>query len=152
MNTLIKVGLFGVAAYIAYKQGWLAKLGIGAETPATTTARTGGILTTAGGVETPLTGPAPTLDGLYTRMVALAAKNGVTTTGPDGWNYYLNETGLVSGLPDPLEVFPGVDRTQPMTSAEYWAGMSAWLARNKGLSGPGIFGGLAGLIYCGGLC
>lgn len=150
-NTLIKVGLFGAAAYIAYKQGWLAKLGIGTEQPATTTIQTGGVLTTAGGVETQLIGPAVTLDGLYNRMVALASKAGITTTGPDGWTYYLAETGLVSGLPDPAQVFPGVDRSVAMTPPQYWAGMSAWLKANKGFSGLGIFGGLAGLIY-GGLC
>jgi hypothetical protein len=147
VNTLIKVGLFGAAAYLIYKQGWLAQFGIGTA-PATTPATA-----TTAATTTPAAAAAPSaLDTLYTAMVAAATAGGISTTGPDGWNYYLVQGGYPSPAPDPADVFPGVDRSIPMTSAQYWAGMSAWLQKNKGMSGVGIFGGLAGLIYCGGLC
>jgi hypothetical protein len=115
--------------------------------PATSTTSVTASTTTAA----PAT-PAPSaLDSLYTAMVAAATAAGISSTGPDGWNVYLVQAGYPSPAPDPADVFPGVDRSIAMTSAQYWAGMSAWLQKNKGMSG-GIFGGLAGLIYCGGLC
>lgn len=107
--------------------------------------------TTAAATTTTTTTTASTLDVLYTAMEKAATAAGVTLSGPDGWNVYLVQAGYPSPAPDPADVFPGVDRSIPMTSAAYWAGMSAWLKANKGMSG-GIFDGLAGLVYCRGLC
>lgn len=71
------------------------------------------------------------------------------TAVPDVFNYYLEQiipnapaSSPAGWPPDVLQVFPGVDRTQPMSLTTYWQGMSGYLASKLGLSGLGIFAGL----------
>ncbi len=103
-----------------------------------------------GTIQPPAGNPAPpapvttgfnSLSAIYARMAASAHANGATSVGlsPDAWNFYLQsviDPGIT--LPDPMLVFPGVDRSKAMTVAQYWAGMSAWLNKNAGLSGLGL--------------
>jgi hypothetical protein len=79
-----------------------------------------------------------TLAAIYQRLVQAAQAAGVTSTGvgPDSWNYYLAAVSDITP-PDPLTVFPGVDRTKPMTSATYWSAMSGFLTKNMGMTGLG---------------
>lgn len=145
MNTLIKVGLFGGAAWLAYEQGWLAKLGIGTET------------TTKPIASTLALPPGPvgynSLDAIYPRMVT-AAKAPAEGLNADEWGFFLAQSSNVTP-PDPMDVFssiPGFDRAQKMTAVEYWALMAPYLKSKMGLSGVGVFGGLAGYVMCGGRC
>jgi hypothetical protein len=146
MNTLIKVGLIGGAAYLVYKQGWLAQLGIGAPAPAAAQPSTG----------VPAPGPVGynTLDAIYGRMVTAAAAPSAGYNA-DQWNYFLAQVSNITP-PDVMDVFssvPGFDRSKNLMSAmEYWAVMAPYLKSKMGLSGLGIFGGLAGYVMCGGRC
>ena len=98
----------------------------------------------------------PSLDSLYTQMkTSVVAHGDPNFTGsndqmagtPYHWNVYL---GLVlpsgDAAPDPAVVFPGVDLTQPMTAATYWAGMGPALAKAYGLSGLGVYAGLGAYL------
>jgi len=153
----MKVGLFGAALYLAYSQGWLSFLGLGtAAAPATGTPATAGSTPLAVGVPTPIpvsTSPAPvnassTLDALYTKMVTAAKAAGTTSTGVDGWGYYLNNSGITA--PDPIPAFsaaiPNFDRSQNFTAPAYWAIMAPALRSQLGLSGLGVYGGLGALM------
>jgi LDH2 family malate/lactate/ureidoglycolate dehydrogenase len=154
-STFMKVGLFGAALYLAYSQGWLSFLGIGtaAAVPATGTPATANPL--AVGVPTPTpvsTSPVnvpSTLDSAYAKMVAAATAAGTTSTGVDGWGYYLNNSGAGITSPDPIPAFsaaiPNFDRSQNFTAPQYWAIMAPALRSQLGLSGLGIYGGLGAL-------
>lgn len=60
-------------------------------------------------------------------------QNGMITASFDVFNYYLAQ---VSGItpPDANQVL-GATTVPTLTLEQYWSGMSAWLAANKGLSG-----------------
>lgn len=142
-GALIKIGVFGAVAYYAYTQGWLSFLGLGTSTASSSA----GTTTTA--VTTPLvSSPASNqLDTLYTKMVNAATAAGTTSTGVDGWGYYLNQ---FTTAPDPMPAFqaqnPNFDRSQNMTAAQYWAVIAPVLKTQLGLSGLGLYGGLGDLI------
>ena len=95
-----------------------------------------------------------TLDAIYGRMVTAAAAPG-EGYGADQWNYFLAQVSNITP-PDPTDVFssvPGFDRSKNLMSAmEYWAVMAPYLKSKMGLSGLGVFGGLAGYVMCGGRC
>ena len=55
---------------------------------------------------------------------------------------YLKLNSNVASPPDPPTVFPDQSRETLMTSAQYWAGMSQYLARTMGMKGLGFYGGL----------
>jgi hypothetical protein len=128
---IIKIGLVAAAAYLAYKQGWLSSLGIGAPVAAAT--------------PLPVT-PAPnpnaivgtnTLAGIYARLVAKAPAGSM---GVDAWNTYL--APLLPGggpAPDPMPIFtaavPGFSRSQPLTAGQYWQYMGPAIGTQYGLSG-----------------
>jgi hypothetical protein len=89
------------------------------------------------------------LDAIYQRLVAAAIAGGINPAvgvGPDGWNFYLNlpTVSTIVTAPDPMTVFPGIDRSKAMTAVQYWSGMSDYLHKNNGLNGlRGIGLGLA---------
>ena len=163
---LIKLGIAGGALYYAYKQGWLAFLGLGTGTGTPTS--TGG--TPAGsGTGTPAPTPpvppvapaapsgppAPSLTSLYTQLVnAVGPAQGAQLAsggqrfGPDDYNSILMGIYPAAGpLPDPNSLFAdtGWSRPSAMTIAGYWSKTSQWLQQNKGLSGVNGYSGLAGL-------
>jgi hypothetical protein len=134
---LIKIGAIGGALFLAYRQGWLAFLGLG---PAPAAPATAALAPNPNAI----TG-ANTLDGIYQRMVAAAP------SGPhsiDEWDVYLKQTDNIAP-PDPMPLFtaavPGFDRSQQVTAAQYWGVMAPALKTQLGLSGLGTYGGLAAL-------
>ncbi len=139
-STLVKVGLFGGAAYLAYRYYFA---------PSTSPAPSA--LHTSTGAA-PSNTPAPaSLDAIYSKMVAEAAKEGVGADGAglDAWNVYLIRGGGPSPAPAPEDVFAGVSgeaRTRKYTAAEYWGGMAPYLKAKGGFAGLGLFGSLC----CGG--
>jgi len=136
MGEVVKWGLLAVAGYFIYQ-----KFFAGAAATATTS-------TTPA---TPATAATPTstfntLDAIYSRMVAAAtADKAASTLSADAWNVYLKLNSNITP-PDPTAVFPGQDRTTLMTSAQYWASMSPYLAKNMGMSGLGFYGGLGAFM------
>jgi hypothetical protein len=140
---LIKVGLIAGAAYLAYRQGWLSMLGIGAPTAAAAAPAAASPAAPATPVN-PITG-ANTLDGIYQRMIASA---GSISQGVDAWNSYLATAGNLTP-PDPMPIFtaavPGFDRSQLLTGPQYWAVMAPALKSQLGLSGLGFYGGLGAI-------
>ena len=147
----IKVGLFGAALYVAYTQGWLSFLGLGTAAAVSSAATTGTAAT--GAVANPPVASVPvvpvrSLDSIYQDMVAKATAAGTSSTGVDGWGYYLNQTGVAA--PDPIPAFsaaiPNFDRSQNFTAPQYWAIMAPVLKTQLGLSGLGIYGGLGALM------
>jgi len=157
-NTLLKVALFGGAAYLAYEFGWLSFLGLSptattastAPTPTATTSTTAPVTTATTTTAPPIVG-ANSLDGIYAQLVSAANAPAAGLTA-DQWNYYLAPL-LPSGVvpPDPMSVFPqavsGFARTQLLSAAQYWSVMAPWLKSNAGLSGLGIYG--LGLMWRG---
>lgn len=137
----IKIGLIGAAAYLAYKQGWLSMLGIGAPAAAVV-------------APVPVVVPNPntitgsnSLDSIYTRI---ATASGLPAAGltVDTWGWYLNNELAAVGkvAPDPMGPFtaavPNFDRAQLITGPQYWAVMAPALKLQLGLSGLGFYGGL----------
>ena len=144
-NTLIKVAAVGAAAYVAYTQGWLSFLGIGtaaATAPATTTPAA---TTPAAATPSPnaISG-ANSLAGIQAHAIALANAPAAGLTA-DQWGYYLNEVlnPLNMVAPDPMPLFtaaaPGFDRSQVLTSGQYWAVMLPALKSQLGLTGLGLY-------------
>lgn len=93
----------------------------------------------------------PSLATIWANAQAAAApdanliRNGGSMT-PYQWNYYISYVQpsaptAFSGVwpPDPGPVFPGVDLTQPMSAATYWASMQ------KAMAAGGLSGLLAGM-------
>ena len=148
---LIKVGAVAVAAYVAYTQGWLSSLGIG--TPASTGAPVASATPAAASVPATPTpdqsaasvasnASAQGLDAIYTAMLKLATDAGTTSTGVDGWGYYLTDAvpGMVA--PDPIAdlsaAAPNFDRSQNFSASQYWAMMGPALGAKLGLHGLGL--------------
>jgi len=141
IGEIIKWGLIGVAAYWVYTNFFSGTVAT-TTTPATTPPATTPAATTPASA----TSSFNTLDAIYSRMVAAAtADKAANTLTADQWNVYL---GLSSNItpPAPGDVFGDAYRANPsallMTSAQYWSGMSAYLAKNMGMSGLGFYGGL----------
>ena len=84
---------------------------------------------------------APAIDyaGIYSRLVAAAAADTANFTGSgdnltgayDHWNYWLQR--VMVNPPDATKVFPGVDFSQPVTAATFWAAVQAYIAVPAGL-------------------
>ena len=138
----IKLGLFGAAAYVAYTQGWLSFLGIGAATPA---APATPVVPTAPDPNK-ITG-ANTLDGIFARLKTTAPSGNHNV---DQWNYWLASAGNLTP-PDPMPIFqaavPGFDRSQDLTASQYWAVMAPALKTQLGLSGLGVYGDLGRMMW-----
>ncbi len=147
-DTLIIIGVAGVAAYFAWPYLF----------PATTATPTSTPTPTSAPSPTPTPAPssssasaASTLDTLYTTMLAnISATTDINFTGTGaslaGSAYHFNTyLGLIySGvIPDPAVVFGSEAAADaPMTATAYWALMAPALqAANPGLTGYG-FGGL----------
>jgi hypothetical protein len=138
-NTLVKVGLFGGAAFVAWKAGWLDFI-----MPKTTPATPAPAAPNPNAIQ-----GANTLDGIYARLAA-AAPSG--SHGVDEWNAYLASV-MPSDFtpPDPMPIFQaavsGFDRSQNLTAGQYWNVMAPWLKKEKGLSGlgPRGLGWMAGM-------
>ena len=93
--------------------------------------------------------PAPSLAALYSNILGGASTDPNFTGAGDSlsssayrWGTYLNIALEPSGIPAPAlsTAFPGVDLSQPMTAAQFWAGMGPALTAQSGLSG--FFAGL----------
>ena len=130
-----------------------------AAAPSTTQTPTGTVTTvasqTTGNPATATSGPtASSLESMYTQIITQAAPDPNFTGSGDAmagtpyhWNVYLAlvlPTG--DATPDLGTVFPGVDLTQPMTAATYWAGMGPAIGKAYGLSGYGIRAGLGAYL------
>jgi hypothetical protein len=138
-NNMVKIALIGGAAYLAYRQGWLSFLGVG--TPKS--------VSSAPSVPTPAPDPnaitgANTVAGVQARTIA-AAKAPSTGLSIDEWGYFLNNVLAPLGkqAPDPMPLFsavaPGFDRSQVITSGQYWAVMAPALKSQLGLTGLGLY-------------
>jgi hypothetical protein len=100
---------------------------------------------------TPASTPSgPSLDSLYTQLKTSATGDANFTGSGDAlsgtpyhWQFYVNalEPGNTLNL---TTAFPGVDLTQPMTAATFWAGAGPALGAEYGLTGYGL-GMYAGL-------
>jgi hypothetical protein len=98
------------------------------------------------------------LDSIYAALKAAAASDpnftgtgDALTSSPYRWNFYLQRVlpgatmdTPVSNTPDLNATFPGVDLSQNMTAAVYWAGMSNALGATQGVSG--FLAGLGALV------
>jgi hypothetical protein len=137
MGTVLKVGLFGGAAFLAYKYFFAV--------PAATAPPAN---PPPGGGTTPPANPPPAsfndLAHLFDRLKGLVDAAKVDTATPDEFNVYYTQAGGPGPAPDPIQVF---GNRAPMTLFTYWAGMSDWLATNKGLTGFGVYAGLGRLAY-----
>ncbi len=133
-SSVVKIGLLGGAAFLAYRFYFspsTAAVKSPAATPATVVPA----------------GSPHKLDDIYSKMVAAAAAEGVGADGAglDAWNVYLIRGGGPSPAPSPEDVFgslSGADRTRKYPAAEYWAGMAPWLKAQGGYAGLGLFGSL----------
>lgn len=139
---LIKVGLVAGAAYLAYSQGWLSFLGIGAAPAAVAPAA-------PAAPAAPIITGANTVDGVSAKLIQ-------ANTGPssvDEWGYFLNQilSPLGKTAPDPGPIFtaavPGFDRSQKLTAAQYLAVMGPALKTQLGLAGLGAYAGLAAIAF-----
>jgi len=154
-STLIKLAVAGGVGYFAYTQGWLSFLGM---SPAGSTTPPPGAQTNPPAAQPPATTPATTtppttpttpatsvLDGIFARIQASAGAN--AQLNPDDWGWYLNNELSALGrpaAPDPVPLFGA--RPQPtMGAAAWWGPMSAALKSQLGLSGLGVYGGLAAM-------
>ena len=102
--------------------------------------------------------PAVTLASLYQSLLALAGADSQFTGTGDAltgtgyqWGFYLQrilQPGSVVDLPAGLyldTVFPGIDMSQPMTAAAFWAAMGPAIGKLYGLSGFRALRGIYGL-------
>jgi hypothetical protein len=140
---MIKIAAIGAAAYVAYTQGWLSFLGIGAPaaTPAVTT--TPAVPVTVAPGPNAISG-ANSAAGVQAHTIALANAPAAGLTA-DQWGYYLNQVlnPLNMVAPDPMPLFtaaaPGFDRSQVLTAGQYWAVMAPALKSQLGLTGLGLY-------------
>jgi hypothetical protein len=141
---IIKVAAVGVAAYVAYTQGWLSFLGIAAPvaavtTPAAATATSAPIVPDPNAIS-----GANSAAGIQAHTMSLANAPAVGLTC-DQWGYYLNQVlaPLNMVAPDPLPLFtaaaPGFDRSQVLTAGQYWAVMTPALKSQLGFTGLGLY-------------
>jgi hypothetical protein len=143
---MMKYALFAGAGYLAYKQGWLSVLGIGSAS-APVVAAAPGVVPSAAPVAPAAPAASNVLDHIYAGIVAAAAADKVTVTGPDVWDVYAVRSGGPNPMPAPEDV--GLTRVD-MTAAQYWTAMAPYLKTKLGLSGLGIYGGLGQLaMRCG---
>ena len=147
----VSTGLF----YLSYTAPTAAQIPPTTTTPAASATGSSATTTPASSASgssattaTPSTGTTSTLAQIWAKAQAAAApdasfiKNGGSLT-PYQWNFYISyvQQAAPSGYsgtwpPDPQVVFPGVDLTQPMSAATYWASMQPAMA----------VGGLSGLL------
>lgn len=132
---LLLLGAAGAAVWWFY----LRKPAAESATPATTAAPAPGAIVGAN-----------TVAGIQGRVL-LAAKPPAEGLGVDEWGWFLNSelAPLGKTAPDPMPLFqaavPGFDRSQKLTSAQYWAVMEPAL-KAQGLAGMGIYAGLGVLV------
>ena len=159
-NTMVKVALFGGAAYLAYRFGLLSFLGVGPSSStgggATTSPTTPGQPVNAVTVPAPVTPASPfastnlnSLDKVYAAFVAQVDPSSLHTV--DEWDWFLMHAVPGFTAPDPMSIFPqrlaGMTppwtRDMPIPLITYWAVIAPWLKQQQGLSGLGHFGSLA---------
>jgi hypothetical protein len=146
-SSLVKVGLFGGAAYLAYKFYFAPpSVPAGAVAPVPAAAGASSV-PSAGGSPAPPSNVYNSLAAVLGRIASAATSAGLTSQTPDEWNVLYLAQGGPAPAPDPMDVFGG---RPEMTLAQYWAGMSAYLARTRGLAGMGIYAGLGRLAFGGG--
>jgi len=123
VKDLVKYGAIGLGAYLLWPK--ISGLFGGAGTPA---------IVASGGA----TGSHPTSDTaqasqLSLRNLLVKAANGATSLTEDQWCYYYAQPSVKgTPCPDPLVMFPGRDRSSPMSVDEFLAGATA-----AGLAGFG---------------
>jgi len=136
-SSVVKIGLLGGAAYLAYRY-FVAPAPAAAVVPAAGAAPAAAVP----GI------PPASLDAIYAKMLTAAAAEGVGADGAglDAWNVYLIRGGGPSPPPAPEDVFgalPGGERTRKYTAPEYWAKMAPFLKARGGYAGLGLFGSLS---------
>ena len=144
-NTMIKFAAVGVAAYVAYTQGWLSFLGIAAPVAAATpvASTTPAVPVTVAPSPNAISG-ANSAAGIQAHTMSLANAPAVGLTC-DQWGYHLNQVlaPLNMVAPDPLPLFtaaaPGFDRSQVLTAGQYWAVMTPALKSQLGFTGLGLY-------------
>jgi hypothetical protein len=142
---IIKLAAVGVAAYVAYTQGWLSFLGIAAPVAAATpvASTTPAVPVTVAPDPNAISG-ANSAAGIQAHTMSLANAPAVGLTC-DQWGYYLNQVlaPLNMVAPDPLPLFtaaaPGFDRSQVLTAGQYWAVMTPALKSQLGFTGLGLY-------------
>jgi hypothetical protein len=145
-NTMIKVAAVGVAAYVAYIQGWFAFLGIGAPaaTPAAASATSAAVSPAVAPPTPNAISGANSAAGIQAHTMALANAPATGLTA-DQWGYFLNQVlnPLNMVAPDPMPLFTaaaaGFDRSQVLTAGQYWAVMAPALKSQLGLTGLGLY-------------
>jgi hypothetical protein len=156
-DTLILLGVLGVAGYFAYEFFFAPATAAAGTTTTTTPTTTTTTTTTTPPPSASSANPTSQLDTLYTTLIAnISAANDSNFTGTGAsltgsayhFNFYL--AIIYSGtIPDPSVVFGSeAAASAPMTATAYWALMAPALkAANPGLSGfgfhgLGVYGGL----------
>lgn len=161
MNKVVLIGGAGVVAYLMYRQyqSAAAPESIVAAGNASNEVAPGPAQTTdTGSAESPAAsstsaGQVSALDALYQALIdATAGDSYFTGSGSarggnvQHWNYYLAKVAGITA-PDPGSIWSGADLTRDdMTAAQYWAGVAPLVAKAKGLSGIGFYGGLGLLV------
>jgi hypothetical protein len=137
-SSVVKVGLLGGAAYLAYKYFLSPPSSAVPVVPAAGAAPAAAVP----GI------PPQSLDAIYAKMLTAAAAEGVSSDGAglDAWNVYLMRAGVPGPEPAPEDVFgslPGGERTRKYLAPEYWAKMAPFLKARGGYAGLGLFGSLS---------
>ncbi len=142
-GSLIKFGAVGAAAYLGYRYFFatpavMGNAGPGAAAGSGSGSGSGG----AGSGSGTAANAFNSIAGIFSRLTARASREALTVASPDQWNVLYISEGGPGPAPDPNEIFGGHD---PISLAAYWAGMSAWLSKTKGLSGLAAYAGLYAL-------
>jgi hypothetical protein len=157
---MVKIALFGGAAYLAYRFGLLSFLGLtpdaGTTTAATPGTSTTGTTTTTTAATPPAASAPPspfgqynTLDKVYTQFVSQIDPSSLHNV--DEWNFFLMQAIPGFTAPDPMSIFPQRlaamsppwTRDMQIPLITYWAVIAPWLKQQQGLTGLGHFGSLA---------
>lgn len=156
--TVLWLAAFGGAGYLFYR--WYQSQAVPAAAPAPIPTTTAAANSTAPQPSTPAFSQ---LDAVYLEMVQaaindakagdtsnkLALVNGQPQTTWAAWGYFLNKvnSSLGSNLPSFQDLTGQVDLNLAITAPQYWSLMAPWLAKNKGLSGLGFYGGLGRWVW-----
>lgn len=135
MNSIVKIGLIGAGAFVAYElffKGHLPPI-LSSVPPSATSSATQQPQNTPSPASVSVAAAATTKD-----LIVRAAQSGAPAGWDhlytwDQWNYFYAQVRGVPG-PDLSNAWPGRDRGYRMAIDEYWAAMTA-----QGLSGLGSY-------------
>jgi hypothetical protein len=137
--------LIGGAAYVAY-EFFFASSSAAATSPTPATPAPASPTPAAPSAATSAPSSPSTLDSYFAAMVQAASAAGFTSGSADQWGYYFQQA---NGFAAPTPESEGFNRQSNwpsnLTAAQYWAAASPVIAKQKGISGLGVYGSLAGL-------